>query len=50
MNETLFFMALWLSSVWVDHGKYQKPAHRARAVVIFDRIINGEFERQEHPL
>lgn len=47
------FSALYLSEVWYGpwrdphHRGHGIPAYRARGIVMFDRIINGEIDRAE---
>ena len=48
MNQayyTRFFAALYLSEGWYDYFARSKRIHaRARAVVLFDRVMTGRFD------
>ena len=42
---TRFFAAMWLSEGWYDYYARSKRIHaRARAVVLFDRVITGRLD------
>lgn len=47
MNQLRFFAALYVSEGWYSAWLTRKdrPHYRARAVVIFDRIMAGEDHR-----
>ena len=40
-----FFAAMWLSEGWYDYYARSKRIHaRARAVVLFDRVMTGRLD------
>lgn len=49
MNEVLyqFLKAHYVSSVWTRDGipRRRRLFYRARAAVVFDRVLNQEYER-----
>ena len=48
MNKARFFAALWLSEAWyLDWIRTRRLHRRARAVVLYDRVLCGEMERHE---
>lgn len=62
MNKELYYAAMWLSSAWAGAAERYKDGLgveinmgmanycRARAVVLHDRILNGEYRRAERNL
>lgn len=46
MNQALLFAALWVSEIWFDAWRVHGRIHsRARGIVVFDRVLNGEMDR-----
>jgi len=44
MNEALFFAAMWLSEGWYESWRRDgRLHHKARGIVLFDRVINGRI-------
>ena len=43
-----FFAAMWLSEGWHERWLiFRRPHYRARAAVVFDRMMAGEIDRHE---
>lgn len=45
--ELLYALACWVSDTWYEHSAPEGRGlyYRARGIVVFDRVLNGEIER-----
>ena len=46
MSMELFFAAMWISEGWYESWRSTRSLHsKARGIVMFDRVLNGEFRQ-----